>query len=192
MSLRYLYNKLEKMNTREQYCYIQNVFFRFQIRPNVSIDEIFEDTEGKQTSGKNPLGYLVMNLTKEQLQKLVPDYFRELIGVGTFTTQDDIIMNIIDSTIDAIEFGDTYIYSPYKSTQAEMLQVFQFGVGKYSEWSFLKLNPLLLVPAMFRHLYKYFNVAHLDEETGISHLAHAECNKRMIQLIIEKGKQDES
>ena len=39
MSLTYLYNKLEKMNTREQYCYIQNILLLHQIRPKFDINK---------------------------------------------------------------------------------------------------------------------------------------------------------
>lgn len=184
MSLTYLYNKLENMNSKEQYAYIQNIFFQFQIRPKINIDEIFKDIPGKQSAGKNPLGYLLMHLRPEQVDELIPKYLRDLIGTDTFSTQDRIIMDTIYSATDCITNMDILFYFPYKTSAPEMLSVFQFGVGKYSEWSFLKINPYTLIPAMFRHLYKYFNISRTDEETGLSHLAHAECNKRMIELII--------
>ena len=62
MSLTYLYNKLEKMNTREQYCYIQNILIQFQIVPKLDLKSIFEDVPGKESTGKNPLGYLYTHI----------------------------------------------------------------------------------------------------------------------------------
>lgn len=180
MSLTYLYNKLENMNSREQYAYIQNIFFRFQIRPKINIDQIFKDTPGKETAHKNPLGYIVMHLTLDQLQQLVPEYLRKLVGKSTFNRTDDKIMGIIDGVMQG-NYEDLQV----DFDTSEMTQVFEFGVGKYSEWSFLELNPYILVPALFRHLYKYFYISKVDEESGKSHLAHAACNIRMIQLILE-------
>lgn len=182
MSLTYLYNKLENMNSREQYAYIQNIFFQFQIRPKINIDEVFRDTDGKQSSGKNPLGYIVMHLTLDQLQQLVPEYLRELVGKSTFNRTDDRIMGIIDDVMQG-DYEDLQV----NFDTSEMVQVFNFGVVKYSPWSFLKLNRYALVPALFRHLYKYFYVSEVDDETGISHLTHACCNIRMIQLIDKRG-----
>lgn len=187
MSLKYLYNKLEEMSPREQYCYIQNIFRLYQIRPKYNIDENFKNIKGKESSGKNPLGYLLMHLNPVQMDELVPKYFRELIGGDTFSTQDRIIIDIIHSMKNCIENNNTVFWFPYESFAPEMLEVFKFGVDKYSEWSFLKLNPYTLIPALFRHLYKYFNVTQKDEESGESHLAHANCNVRMIELIITKG-----
>lgn len=180
MSLTYLYNKLENMSSREQYTYIQNVFFTYQIRPKIDIDQIFNDIDGKQSNGKNPLGYLVMHLTLDQLQQLVPEYLRELVGQSTFNLTDDKIMGIIDDVMQ----GD-YEELQINFDTSEMTQVFDFGVAKYSPWSFLKLDRYILIPALFRHLYKFFYVSQVDEETGISHLAHACCNIRMMQLIDE-------
>lgn len=174
------------MNSWEQYCYIQNIFKRFNIKPKLSIDKVFQNTPGKESSGKNPLGYIIMNLRPEQVDELIPQYFRDLVGKDTFSTQDRIIMDICYSAAECIENRNTFFYFPYKSQAPELLSVFEFGVGKYSPWSFLELSPHQLIPAMFRHLYKYFNISKTDEETNLSHLAHAECNSRMIELILEK------
>lgn len=187
MSLKYLYNKLESMDLEEQYCYIQNIFRNFQIVPKYDLIDNFQNTPGKETLNKNPLGYLLMHLNPVQIDELLPKYLRELVGKDTFSTQDRIILDIIYSAVDAIKNKDTYFYFPYKVSAPEMFEVFQKGVAKYSEWSFLKLNPYKLIPALFRHLYKFFNTNQkIDPETNVSHLAHAECNKRMIELILER------
>lgn len=189
MSLTYLYNKLENMDTREQYSYIKNVFLNFQIRPKFDIDEIFKDSSGKQSKGKNPLGYLVMHLSTKQLQQLVPEYLVELCNGDTFNKHDWTIMSVIEDAMCSY-YQDAYNYIDVD--KSAMCNVFNFGVGKYSPWSFLKLNKYLLVPALFRHLYKYYYISKVDEETGLSHLAHAACNIRMMQLIDNRSKTDES
>lgn len=193
MSLKYLWNKLEKMNSLEQQAYIENIFKQFNITPYYPIADNFKDIAGKESSGKNPLGYIAMHLTDEQLNQLIPEYYRELLPFISFKTVGQIdIIEIIQDTVSAIKKHNTNIL-PGLSNQniEEMLEVFEFGVGKYSPWSFLDLNPYKLVPALFRHLYKYHYISKTDEETNVSHLAHAACNIRMIQLIIERGEQHE-
>lgn len=191
MSLKYLWNKLEKMNSLEQQAYIENIFKQFDITPYYPIAGNFKNIDGKESSGKNPLGYLVMHLNKEQLNKLIPEYYRELLPATSFKTVRQLdILGIIQDTVSAIKKHDTDYLPILDYDIEEMLEVFEFGVGKYHPWSFLDLNPYTLVPALFRHLYKYHYVSKTDEETHVSHLAHAACNIRMIQLILERGKQN--
>lgn len=187
MSLTYLYNKLEKMNTREQYCYIQNILIQFQIVPKLDLKSIFEDVPGKESTGKNPLGYLLIHLTLDQLEQLIPDYFKELIGKSTFSDIDLSIMNTIDDVVKFIE-GEEFIFE--FEHPDKMLQVYEFGVNKYKPWSFLNINPYQLVLALFRHLYKHFYVSEIDEESKLPHSIHADCNLRMIELIIKRRKDE--
>lgn len=191
MSLKYLWNKLEKMNSLEQQAYIENIFKQFDITPYYPIADNFKNIPGKQSQSKNPLGYIVMHLQLDQLMQLIPEYYRELLPSSSFKTVGQLdILGIIQDTVSAIR-KHSIDSLPGLSNQntEEMLEVFEFGVGKYHPWSFLDLNPYTLVPALFRHLYKYHYVSKTDEETQVSHLAHAACNIRMIQLIIERGEQ---
>lgn len=190
MSLKYLWNKLEKMNSLEQQAYIENIFKQFNITPYYPIADNFKNIDGKESSGKNPLGYITMHLTIEQLIQLIPEYYRELLPHSSFSTVEQLdILGIVQDTINAIKKYDTDRLPGLENHTEEMLEVFEFGVGKYHPWSFLDLNPFKLVPALFRHLYKYHYISRTDEETNVSHLAHAACNIRMIQLIIERGEQ---
>lgn len=193
MSLKYLWNKLEKMDSLEQQAYIENIFKQFDITSYYPIADNFKDTKGKQSSGKNPLGYLVMHLQLDQLMQLIPEYYRGLLPSTSFKTVGQLdILGIVQDVVSAIEKHDTNSLPGLKTIDIEeMLEVFEFGVGKYHPWSFLDLNPYTLVPALFRHLYKYHYISKTDEETNASHLAHAACNIRMIQLIIERGEQHE-
>lgn len=192
MSLKYLWNKLEKMNSLEQQAYIENIFKQFDITPYYPIADNFKNIPGKQSQSKNPLGYIVMHLQLDQLMQLIPEYYRELLPSSSFKTVGQLdILGIIQDTVSAIR-KHSIDSLPGLSNQntEEMLEVFEFGVGKYHPWSFLDLNPYTLVPALFRHLYKYHYISKTDEETNVSHLAHAACNIRMIQLILEGGKQN--
>lgn len=191
MSLKYLWNKLEKMNSLEQQAYIKNIFKQFDITPYYPIADNFKNIPGKQSQSKNPLGYIVMHLQLDQLMQLIPEYYRELLPSSSFKTVGQLdILGIIQDTVSAIRKHSIDSLPGLKTIDIEeMLEVFEFGVGKYHPWSFLDLNPYTLVPALFRHLYKYHYISKTDEETNVSHLAHAACNIRMIQLIIERGEQ---
>lgn len=192
MSLKYLWNKLEKMNSLEQQAYIENIFKQFDITPYYPIADNFKNIPGKQSQSKNPLGYIVMHLQLDQLMQLIPEYYRELLPSSSFKTVGQLdILGIVQDVVSAIKKYDTDSLSELRVQDIEeMLEVFEFGVVKYHPWSFLDLNPYTLVPALFRHLYKYHYVSKTDEETNVSHLAHAACNIRMIQLILERGKQN--
>lgn len=177
MSLTYLYNKLEKMDKWEQYCYIQNILIQFQIVPKYDLATCMESYP------KNPLGYLVMHLSLGQLQELIPKYLQDLVGQSTFNEEDISIMNLVDYAKHLIEdklYPNIQIIDP-----SETLQVFNFGSTKYPDWDFLNLNPYILVPAIFRHAYKDIYINPIDDESGLPHQAHIDSNLRMITLINE-------
>lgn len=187
MSLRYLWNKLENMNSLEQEAYIKNIFEQFDIKPIYPIEDNFIDTPGKESKSKNPLGYLVMHLQVTQLEKLVPKYYRDLLTDYLIFDDDWEILNIIDDAVRIISFPrEATFCESIPAKVSDMLEVFEFGVVKYSPWSFLKLNPYKLVPALFRHLYKHKYQNPIDNESGLPHLAHAACNLQMIKLILER------
>lgn len=179
MSLTYLYNKLEKMDKWEQYCYIQNILIQFQIVPKYDLATCMESYP------KNPLGYLVMHLTRDQLQELIPKYLRELVGQSTFNNSDDHIMNLVDYATNLID--KKLSVNVHCLDPSETLQVFDFGATKYPEWDFLNINPYILVPAIFRHAYKKEYILEYDDESGLNHSAHIDSNIRMICLINERN-----
>lgn len=190
MSLKYIYNKLENMSTDEQYEYIKDLFDHFEIKPLYPIEDNFKDIPGKQSEFKNPTGYLILHFL-DNMEALVDNYIRSLCITDTFDTSiDNEILDVIDQAQAAIT-TDSFASMPCLIDQnndttfkADMPLVFEFGRHKYHDWSFLKLNPYTLIPALFRHLYKYYYVSKIDEETGLSHLAHAQCNLNMIELIL--------
>lgn len=164
------------MNSMEQECYIYNVFERFNITPLYPIEDNFKSIPGKEVDNKNPLGYLVMHLTEEQIIKLLPEYLVDLMELTQLNYTDSMLIKLTRKLV-----YSTNIYIDYD--KSDMFEVFNFGVGKYSPWSFLKLNDLKLIPAFFRHMYKHYYICKIDEESGYPHTAHAACNIRMIELI---------
>lgn len=192
MSLKYLWNKLEKMDSLEQQAYIENIFKQFDITPYYPIADNFKNIPGKQSQSKNPLGYIVMHLQLDQLTQLIPEYYRELLPFTSFKTVGQLdILGVVQDVVSAIKKHNSHSLPGLREQDIEeMLEVFEFGVGKYHPWSFLDLNPYTLVPALFRHLYKYHYISKTDEETNVSHIAHAACNIRMIQLILERNQQN--
>lgn len=186
MSLTYLYNKLESMDSWEQYTYIKNIFSIFGIKPRIDIDEVFKPKSDKEVQDKNPLGYLIMELGLDHLDELIPRYLRELCGCSTF---DDLaqerIIETIYKAVDCIDMDDPDgLVNLVDCNKDDMLDVFLFGHGKYPEWNFLQHNPYQLVMSLFRHLYKSEYICYADEESNISHKAHAASNIRMIELIL--------
>ena len=175
MSLTYLYNKLEKMDKWEQYCYIQNILIQFQIIPKYDLATCMESYP------KNPLGYLVMHLNLDQLQQLIPKYLRDLVGQSTFNDEDIQIMDLIDYAKNLVD--NKLSPNIHFVDSSEILQVFNFGSTKYPDWDFLKLDPYILIPAIFRHAYKDEYVNPIDDESGLHHQAHVDSNLRMIVLI---------
>lgn len=188
MSLRYLWDKLSQMDALEQEAYIKNIFTRFGIKPLYPVEDNFKDIKGKQAKGKNPLGYIVMHLNENQLEELIPEYLRQLCGKSTFDTHDSNLYDLIYHVVDAIIWEDAELLPSLEDCYdiSDMLDIFEFGVGKYSPWSFMELNPITLVPALFRHMYKAHYMHPIDNESGRPHLAHAACNLRMIELILEE------
>ena len=59
----------------------------------------------------------------------------------------------------------------------EIAKVLQFGAAKYDSWNWTNgLKWSRCLGATLRHLYKWARGIDVDEESGISHLAHAGCN----------------
>lgn len=186
MSLKYLWDKLEDMSALEQQAYIKNIFIQFNVKPIFPIEDNFKNTPGKEVESKNPLGYIVMHLDKEQLQLLIPKYLNELCEYDTFNSMEIDLINITKDLISFIRGEYNEPYFPYHVDRSEYLKVFKFGRAKYSDYSFLKLDPYTLVPAVFRHLYKFLFINSIDSESHCGHVEHACSNIRMIKMILKK------
>ena len=58
----------------------------------------------------------------------------------------------------------------------EEAQVMGFGEKKYGTWNWTKgLSIIRLLSAAMRHILQFLMGQDADEETGLSHLAHARC-----------------
>lgn len=57
----------------------------------------------------------------------------------------------------------------------EVVQVLTFGSKKYDDYNYLGVDPNKYFGALLRHIFAWRRGEEDDEETGISHLAHAVC-----------------
>lgn len=55
-------------------------------------------------------------------------------------------------------------------------EVLTYGAKKYADNSWQGVEPKRYIAAMHRHLNKYYRGEGCDEESGLSHMAHAACN----------------
>jgi hypothetical protein len=70
----------------------------------------------------------------------------------------------------------------------EMAVVMAFGASKYGWDNWKKgMDHSRLLNASLRHLYKYADGIDLDDESGLSHLAHAMCNVAFLIYYKDKG-----
>ena len=72
--------------------------------------------------------------------------------------------------------------------ELEIAKVLTFGAEKYGRWNWSRLDNLEVryMDAAMRHLNAYRRGELVDEETGLSHLAHAVC----CLMFIEENNQD--
>jgi len=73
-------------------------------------------------------------------------------------------------------------------------RVMAFGARKYGDRNYLNGAGLRfgrVFAALMRHLWAWWRGEDSDEETGISHLAHAACNLMMLYDLVERGGQDD-
>ena len=63
------------------------------------------------------------------------------------------------------------------NTLIEMIKVLEFGATKYGEdnWKLVPESHRRYYDAAMRHIESYWNGEAADQETGLSHLAHAMC-----------------
>ena len=202
MSLRYIYELFENKTSSENLNLINSLLYQAGIKNTYcKIPEFFTETKHKQQSGKNPFGILLIEMTEQQLQRLIPDYIQELVVFDEdkffFSRQDRSIIITIREAVSAIVNNDSFIIkllidkimTNYKYNKSEVIEIFRLGHIKYGDKVYDK-NPFLLVAALARHLYKFYNKELIDEETGCYHINHAACNLIMIYHSIEWRKKN--
>lgn len=68
-------------------------------------------------------------------------------------------------------------------TLVDEIRVWEYGAKKYAEWNWVKgMDWTIPFSCAMRHLSAWQAGEDLDPETGISHIAHAMCNLRMLTL----------
>lgn len=81
-----------------------------------------------------------------------------------------------------------YTLLPWNAVE-EVVRVLDFGARKYARdnWKYVQDADMRYLAAAFRHLAAHAQGELVDEETGISHLAHASCCVLFL-LSMEKSK----
>jgi len=70
----------------------------------------------------------------------------------------------------------------------EMVRVLEFGAQKYDAWNWSKgLKYMSCIASTMRHLLKFMAGEDLDEESGLSHIAHAMCNCAFLLHFVRMG-----
>ena len=77
-----------------------------------------------------------------------------------------------------------YTLLPWDGVE-EVVKVLEFGAAKYARDNWKKVESPRYVAAAFRHLVAYARGERFDQETGLSHLAHACC---CLLFLISQGK----
>lgn len=184
MSLVEIYNKY---NTVEK---VKEVLVKYK----VNYDEAYfgENSSGKDMKDKNPFGILLVYLNDEQLKEISNQYIYDILSDAEFGDINEIrtflreLHKVIEENdVDRIIYMEKYIFNKFDEATIEgMYNVFKFGVAKYHPWSFLELNPRILLPAIARHMYKHSYLSKVDEESGEYHINHILCNLKMIERIL--------
>lgn len=184
MSLVEIYNKY---NTVEK---VKEVLVKYK----VDYDEAYfgENSSGKDMKNKNPFGILLVYLDDDQLKEISNQYIYDIMSDAEFGDINEIrtflrkLYKVIEEeNIDEIREMQSVIYRSFDEATIEgMYNVFKFGVAKYHPWSFLELNPRILLPAIARHMYKHSYLSKVDEESGEYHINHILCNLKMIERIL--------
>lgn len=72
----------------------------------------------------------------------------------------------------------------FKSLE-DMVRVLEFGCKKYDEFNWQKgLTTKSICESMLRHLFSYLNGEDKDEESGISHIGHIQCNTMFLSYMM--------
>lgn len=70
----------------------------------------------------------------------------------------------------------------------EMTRVLEFGAQKYDAWNWSKgLHYMKILAGVMRHILKFIGGQDNDDETGLSHLAHAMCGIAFILHFVKMG-----
>lgn len=70
----------------------------------------------------------------------------------------------------------------------EMVRVLEFGAQKYDSWNWSKgLSFMGCIASTMRHLIKFISGQDNDDESGLSHIAHAMCNCAFLLHFVKMG-----
>jgi hypothetical protein len=79
------------------------------------------------------------------------------------------------------------------SALEEVVKVLEFGAKKYApnNWKYVVPAKYRYKNACMRHLTAYMEGKEIDNETGLSHMAHVACNALFLLFLEQEGGVDE-
>ena len=121
-----------------------------------------------------------------------PDFW-----VGKITTRAAFSNSIFDppvkTTLEAVKHdsGKTdWSLVPFEALE-EMANVLTFGAKKYASWNWTEgggFSYSRVLRSCLRHLFAFMRGEDLDPESGLSHIAHAQCNLLFLAYYIRDKK----
>jgi len=64
-----------------------------------------------------------------------------------------------------------------------IVKVLMYGKAKYSEKGWMTVEKERYIDAHSRHMAAYYKGEHMDEESGLPHLAHALCSLMFVTYL---------
>lgn len=72
----------------------------------------------------------------------------------------------------------------------DMVRVLEFGAQKYDPFNWKKgLTTRSICESTLRHLYAFLDGQDTDEESGISHIGHMQCNLMFLAYMMREKKE---
>jgi hypothetical protein len=73
------------------------------------------------------------------------------------------------------------------SALSPMVRVLEFGAEKYDDHNWKKgLTRVEICESLLRHLYAYMEGEDNDQESGLPHIGHIQCNALFLSYMAEK------
>jgi hypothetical protein len=97
---------------------------------------------------------------------------------NSMAEQKDLDQHTLGAKLDAGKPKPGLVIGGFANALSEVVKVGTYGASKYTEdgWMFVENADKRYMDAMYRHLLEHHKGYEFDEESGLSHLAHAAWN----------------
>ena len=160
-----------------------------------NVGDIHSNTKGsgaRYNAGKVPFDLLPLNVVSDMYKKNLPlsddldlDAFwavEVLHHIADFQAGDD---SALESALVASAFGE-----PDLNGFELAARVFEYGKKKYAAWNWAKgMQWSVPIGCIVRHIQKILNGEKTDDESGIHHMGHIQCNLFMLAHYMNNYKE---